>query len=210
MSFKALLFLLFFIVSSFAITGKEIITEYKKRYDSLSTMAAKFSLELDWRLKGEKEKKSGKIVIKKPEMFRMEMKGFELVSDGVNVWQYSDKNKQVIINDVADVSSSMLPSEIIFDYTKNYNVIFQKTEKVEGQLAYKVKLDNKNDQKKSNSQTYVWISKKEWLPLKIVIIDQNSNISTYIFKKIVVDKKFNDDVFIYKIPEDGEVIDMRE
>ena len=58
-------------------------------------------------------------------------------------------------------------------------------------------------------QMKVWVDKKKWWLLQIETIEDNEDITTYILKGHKVNKRIDDSVFEFSIPEGAEVVDRR-
>jgi outer membrane lipoprotein-sorting protein len=54
----------------------------------------------------------------------------------------------------------------------------------------------------------IWVS-KDWLIRKVEVTDVNGAVTTYVIEKISIDQKLGDAKFVYQVPDQAEVIDLR-
>ncbi|MFP4520834.1 MAG: LolA family protein [Fibrobacterota bacterium] len=203
------LILVLLVSAVFSADPDKYLAAYNRAYESLKSVEADFKVETNIMLTGENSVQKGKFIFMKPDMFRVDLKKLKIVSDGVNYWQYSVKNNQVVINDVADVSSSLLPTEILYDYSRKYNASNMGTVSISGEKTHKLRLQRKDGQK-SSVRTTVYLSVNSNLPVKIESLDSDGNLTSYYFRNYALNKEYAPGLFIFKIPSECEIIDMRE
>jgi len=78
----------------------------------------KFSFQMLTRVAstGEEIQKSGTLLTANRNRFALTMPDLQVISDGVNLWQYNPLQKQVLIKLIADLENKLQPSEILFRY----------------------------------------------------------------------------------------------
>jgi outer membrane lipoprotein carrier protein len=212
--FRALLFCLTFFyyvfnVHSFAITPEELVRQTEKEALGAATLIVDFKLSIHWQLRDTLEEKSGKIYLKKPEKYRIELGDNLIVSDGETFWRYSKKNRQLVINRIRDIESDFQPGQWLFKYSDQYKPAGLDSAVQAGEKCYGVRLVPKEEGARFDS-LQVWISGKNSLPIKIETKDKNDNSATYTIDKIVRNTELADKLFRFSPPKGTEVIDMRQ
>ena len=56
----------------------------------------------------------------------------------------------------------------------------------------------------------IWVDASSWLTIKVEQVDINDNVNTYIIGNIKENLQLEDSLFNFEIPEDCEVVDLRE
>lgn len=198
-------------VSLFASDKKadEIIKKVKDKYDDLKTFYAEFTQTSYWKLADNVHEQNGKIWLKDKDKFRIETQDQTVVSDGKTIWTYSQFNNQVIIDEVKKSGEEIrLPKDIFFKYSEDYNPIYMQDEKIDNQDCYILELRAKTEDIFIKYMK-MWINIKMSVPIKIEQVDINNNANTYLLKNIQINETINDNLFIYKVIDSVEIIDMR-
>jgi outer membrane lipoprotein-sorting protein len=55
----------------------------------------------------------------------------------------------------------------------------------------------------------VWVDRKKWLLLQVEQLEANGNLTTYRLKDHRTNKKIDDEIFAFQVPEGVEVLDRR-
>jgi outer membrane lipoprotein carrier protein len=63
---------------------------------------------------GEEIQKKGTLITSGENKFALTMSDLQVMSDGVNLWQYNPLQKQVLIKLISDLENKLQPSEILF------------------------------------------------------------------------------------------------
>jgi outer membrane lipoprotein carrier protein len=149
----------------------------------------------------------GSLLVADKDRFKLDIAGIKFYSDGKSLWQYNVEQKQVLIKDVEDLSSSLHPSELLFKYLNC------KAEKIgEGDFSgKKLWVLTLNPAKYAGQFTKmeVWLSKQDFSPVRLFTVDPAGNASWYNIVNLKVVKKVNDDDFRYKAIKGVDEIDMR-
>jgi len=187
----------------------EIIKKVKDSYDDLKTFQADFNQESYWKLADNVHEQKGKIWLKGKDKFKIETEDQTVVSDGKTIWTHSQFNNQVIIDNVEKSGEDVrLPKDIFFKYSEDYTPIFVKDEKIDNQDCRVIELRAKMEDIFIKYMK-IWINLKLSVPVKIEQVDINGNSTTFLLSNIQVNNTINDDLFVYKVPDSVEIIDMR-
>ncbi len=187
----------------------EIIKKVKDKYDDLKTFHAEFTQNSYWKLADNVHEQKGKIWLKGNDKFKIETEDQIVVSDGKTIWTHSQFNNQVIIDNVEKSGEDVrLPKDIFFKYSEDYTPIFIQDKKIDNHDCRVVELRAKTEDIFIKYMK-IWINLKLSVPIKIEQVDINGNSNTYFLKNIQLNDTINDDLFIYKVPDSVEIIDMR-
>lgn len=189
--------------------ANEIIKKVKNKYDDVKTLNAEFIQAFHWKLADNTHQQKGKIWLKGKEKYRIEIEDQTIVSDGKTIWTFSQFNNQVIIDNVQKSGEEIrLPKDLFFKYSEQYLPIYLQDAKIENEDCYVLELRAKTEDIFIKYMK-IWISVKIFVPIKIEQVDLNNNTRTYTLKNIELNQMINDDLFVYRIPESVEIIDMR-
>lgn len=204
LSFVPYLITLFYALSLFA-QGNSIISNLKKKYHAESSIDVAFELNIFWKVREKNEKKSGALMVAPNDKFRLKLGSTEWVSNGHTYWQYNIKTNQVIIKNLLDVDLSMHPTQILKTYLSYAYSVKSESEK-EAVLIWRIMAD---DKEKSFKSITLWVDKKKNVIKKLVVVDKNENVSTYIFKKTKTGIQIPTETFTFTVPQGVDVLDTR-
>ncbi len=160
-----------------------------------------FSLEIYWSIREKSEKKKGNLLLAGEDNFDLSLDKSRWVSDGVTVWQYSDKSDQLVIRSFMDMDFSLHPSTMFdrFGERKFKSIreddddIFRWADVDDPEYS---RIDLKFNDKKNS---FKWI----------LFVDKDGNESRYRFSKMEFLKAVDEDRFTFTAPEGTEVFDER-
>jgi outer membrane lipoprotein carrier protein len=155
---------------------------------------------------GEEIQKSGTLLSANRNRFALTMPDLQIISDGVNLWQYNPLQKQVLIKLVSDLENKLQPSEILFRYL-NTKAVSAKKEVWKNKSVNAVSLnpDKYKDQFKAME---VWLSLADCSPVRLHTIDNFSNDTWYSIENLSKGK-FAEKEFKFSLPAGVDEIDMR-
>lgn len=192
-----------------SITGSEVIERMQKSFAKSKTFSARFEKELYWAVLDKRLSRSGEIHTRRPSEFRLEVDdGYVVVGDGDAVWVYTPENEQVIVSSYnTDLPT---PWEILVDHTEQFRPVAVTEVELDGRTCYAVVLTSKSMVADRVESMTVWIDKKRWHLLMVEQTEANDNVTTYVLSRHRVNKKMDDDLFVFRPPSDVEVIDRRD
>jgi chaperone LolA len=79
--------------------GSEVIAKLQKKFADLETLSAHFVKQHYWRVMDQHQEVKGKLLVQRPNQFRMDSDVQIVVSDGKTVWHYAPANAQVLVSD---------------------------------------------------------------------------------------------------------------
>ena len=141
------------------------------------------------------------------DQFKLELAGIKFYSDGESLWQWNVEQKQVLIKAVEDLSSSLHPSELLFKYL-NCKALEMGEAEISKQKLWTLKLDPAKYAGQFTKME-VWLSKKDFSPVRLFTEDPAGNASWYNIIDMKVVKDVSNDDFKYKPVPGVDEIDMR-
>lgn len=193
--------------SAFALSAQEAMSKSQAWFKTANAWSLDFKLQVFYAESPDVASQQGSLLVAEGNRFKLDIAGIKFYSDGESLWQYNVDQKQVLIKAVEDLSSSLHPSELLFKYLNC------KAEKLgEGEFSgQKLWVLTLNPSKYAGQFTKmeVWLSKKDFSPVRLYTVDPSGNASWYNIVNLKVVKKFKDDDFRYKPIKGVDEIDMR-
>ncbi len=208
MAFWWIVFCWFFVPSAvMGVTGDEIIAEVQERLTDYKTFSARFEKKFYWAVLDKQRNREGRIYLSRPDRFRIELQGGDvIVSDGEAIWSYIERNGQVVVGPYEGELKT--PWEIFFDYSERYMPIAVEENELDGRSCYLLVMAPENEVSVVERMR-VWVDRKKWLLLQVEQLEANGNLTTYRLKDHRTNKKIDDEVFVFQVPEGVEVLDRR-
>ena len=208
MAFWWIVFCWFFVPSAvMGITGDEIIAEVQERLTDYKTFSARFEKKFYWAVLDKQRNREGRIYLSRPNRFRIELQGGDvIVSDGEAIWSFIERNGQVVVGPYEGEVKT--PWEMFFDYSERYTPIAVEENELDGRSCYLLVMAPENEVSVVERMR-VWVDRKKWLLLQVEQLEANGNLTTYRLKDHRTNKKIDDEVFAFQVPEGVEVLDRR-
>lgn len=194
-------------VSAHALTAEEALAASKKWFKSGKAWSLEFQVQMFYAESPDIVSQKGKLLVADGDRFRLDIAGIEFVSDGESLWQYNPEQNQVLIKAVEDLSSAFHPSEMLFKYLSCKAKELKEAE-FNKQKLWVLKLDASKYAGQFD-QMEVWLSKKEFSPVRLFTVDPSGNSSWYNILNLKVVKSVSADDFKFKSGKDVDEIDMR-
>ena len=208
------------IFSVFVLTGysqqdakaKEILEKVSKTTQSLVSLDAKFSYEMENKAENVKDKSVGSIVLKgKKYKLNIPQLGTQIVCDGKTIWTYMVNSNEVTIANLDESTDELMdPAKIFTIYEKGFNYKFLNETVDAGVPVYNIEL---NPQKPSGDiqKIKLMIDKQKMLIHGAVMNGKDGNIINVIVTQLKTDGVYKDSDFVFdsKKFKGIEVVDMR-
>lgn len=194
---------------SMGLTSEELALKIEEKYNSLKTLSIIFQQEIKSEDFSTRRKFKGKMFLKNPNKFRIEIPSQVVVSDGENIWVYSKENKQVTKNRLDKSRDLFRPNDHLFNFRKNYHYALEGEEKVGGKNCYKMVYTSKTEGEFFTRIT-VFFEKETLLAQRIEYQDLNDNYTTLSFKQIKPDVDISNSKFVFNPPAGVELVDLSE
>ena len=205
----SLLLSLFFVSLSSGITSEELALKIEGRYDSLKTLSVSFQELIKSQDFTTLRKFKGKMYLKNPNKFRIELPSQVVVSDGEYIWVYSKENRQVTKNRVDKSREFFRPNDYLFNFRKNYNYELRGEESIGKKSCYKMVYTSKTEEEFFKKIT-VFFERESLLAQKIEYLDQNDNYTTLSFSVVKPDVVISDSKFVFNPLPGVELVDLTE
>ena len=192
---------------SFALTASEAMEKSKAWFKSGKAWSLDFRVQVYYSESTDIASQNGRLLVADGDRFVLEMAGIKFYSDGESLWQHNVEQKQVLIKAVEDLSSSLHPSELLFKYL-NCKAVELGEGEFGGQKLWVLKLDP-SKYAGQFTQMEVWLSKKDFSPVRLYTVDPAGNASWYNIVNLKVMKKVSADDFKFKPVKGVDEIDMR-
>jgi chaperone LolA len=187
----------------------ELARQVEEKYRSLSTISMDF-VKITFSDIFETESKiKGRMLLKNPEMFRIETKDETIVCDGKFVWSYSVENQQVIRNRADRSERVFKPNQYLADFRSGYVPRLTGEEKIDNTVCFVLSLSAKGEEVFIKKMT-IWVDKKKLLAKKLEYTDSNDNQITLIFQRIKTNRKIKDSEFVFQTPPGVDELDLSE
>ncbi len=207
-SLRAILFSVMLVAPSlFALTADEAMEKSKAWFKSGKAWSLDFRVQVFYADSPDIASQNGKLLVADGDRFVLDMAGIKFYSDGESLWQHNVEQHQVLIKAVEDLSSSLHPSELLFKYLNCKAKEIAEGE-FGGQKLWVLKLDP-SKYAGQFTQMEVWLSKKDFSPVRLFTVDPSGNGSWYNIVNLKVMKKVSAEDFKYKPVKGVDEIDMR-
>lgn len=200
----------FFLVSITTAQEKaeDIVNKIRQTYEKLESLKGDFEQEFTWALAGETQSLNGTLYLKRGDRYRVETPNQMIITDGKTVWTYSLDKNQVFVDNLEKSKDNPLPRDLIIKYTHEFKPKLLRSEKLGAADCYVLALTPRDENSFIRSVT-VWVDKSAWLAARIEQVDINDNKTAYVLKNVQRNAPLADGLFIFNIPTEAEVVDMR-
>ena len=203
--FAAFLFLFF--SGAWALTADQVMKKSQDWFKSGKAWSLDFKLQLFYADSPDIVSQQGKLVVAEGDKFKLDLAGIKFYSDGESMWQHNIEQKPVLIKAVEDLSSAFHPSELLFKYL-NCKARELKEAEYNKQKLWVLKLDPSKYAGQFD-QMEVWLSQKDFSPVRLFTVDPSGNSSWYNIMNLKVVKQVSPDDFKFKSVKGVDEIDMR-
>ena len=202
------------LVPVFALPLEEIINNVQRTYRETEDLTADFIQESTLKSLNKTQTAAGKIYYKNRGKLRWDYKGTteqEIVTDGETLWMYLPEDNQVIVNQLSKVyqsnTSAFFLSEM-GDLKKDFNIQLVEATHGDNDKGYHLKLIPRELQSNFD-ELFLWVDKRNFLVVETYFYDFYGNLIRIKFQNHRVNNGLPDSMFVFKIPKDAEVIEVR-
>lgn len=184
-----------------------IVETIRAQYSGSQTLVTEFDLTILWKVREKQESNSGRMQLSPGDKFRVQLGPTTWVCNGQTVWQYSSRNKQVIIKRLLDFDMSSHPSQMLATYVNDYD--YEVLEDTERQVILQWQAGE--DEKKAFYRSItIYYDKRAKAVSSLILVDRHGNESTYRFKRTVFGQEIPRETFEFEIPKGAHVLDERD
>lgn len=184
--------------------AKSILDEVSKKTASYSTIEAHFTNTIVSKAAGINESQEG-ILYLQEDLYRLELKGQTIISDGETSWIHLIDEEEVQITEIDDEEETISPSKMFTIYQEGYKYQFV-TEKSQEYI-----IDLFPEVSGSFTKIELRINKAKMHIVGFTLYDKSGNEYSYDVKQFVPNKTFAADFFQFnaELHPEVEVIDLR-
>ena len=192
--------------------AKEILEKVTKTTQSLTSLDAKFSFEMNNKAQNIKDKSQGSIILKnKKYKLDIPQLGLKVTCDGKTIWSYMVNSNEVTISNLDDAADEIMdPSKIFTIYEHGYNYKFVNESVDAGIPVYNIELI---PQKPTGDiqKIKLMIDKQKMLIHGAIMNGKEGNTVIILVNQYKTDGVFSDADFVFdpKKYKGVEVVDMR-
>jgi len=211
---KCLLITVMIVLAGMTVFGQskksadDILKEVSEKTKSFASIRINFTYNMDNPSAKVHESENGTLLVK-GDMYRLNIAGQLVISDGATVWTYISDVNEVQINEVEDDESILTPNRLLTAYSKDYKAKLTGEVTKGGMVQYVMELKPQAD--KSFTSVELNIDKELMRIARIAIQDKNGNTFSYIVNKFDTNVPVKDSDFKFNTTDypGVEVIDMR-
>ena len=191
---------------SFGQSAEDVMDKMRDVLKKQKEISISYEQSFKWKSSNSVSKSAGKLDMKDLKKLRLQTEEQTLVSNGDVLWTYSPFTNQVVINKIDKTGGTILPSDFLFEYAKDYDSKLVDEDKFEGE--YLILLTPKN---RSSFVTAIriWLDDEDFLIRSIEYKDINGNVTLWEVTELDIEPNFDDSHFEFNTPSGAEVIDLR-
>jgi chaperone LolA len=208
--FLILSFASFAVVSTLSAddSATEILAEVRDRYEEINDAEILFSQEVTFSKTPLEQKASGRLLLKKENMYRLEMNDQTVVTDGATVWSYSKVTQQVIIDVFKTDKRFLTPEKVLTGAPDDFTATVLEREVSGGTDLVVLKLVPRTDDSFITSLK-LWVAEDDWLIRRVETLEFSGKKTTYTVRELKTNIGLPADTFSFIPPEGAEVVDLR-
>jgi outer membrane lipoprotein carrier protein len=193
--------------SGVAQTAEDVLGSVRAKYETIQDAQLTFTQRSTFAGSRVEQFVSGTLLLKKKHMYRVELEGQTIVTDGKTVWSYSRPTNQVLIDLFHAETRGLTPERILTGDTEEYTATVLEHEAGGGELIA-LKLVPRPD-RTAGGIIRLWVDAKSWLIRKAMLVDDGGKVTLYTVNDIRINTGIPSSRFVYEIPEGVEVVDLR-
>lgn len=189
-------------------TAAEILERVRERYEKIEDAEILFSQEIIFSKTSLEQKSSGRLLLKKENMYRLELNDQTVVTDGSTVWSYSRATEQVLIDSFKVDDRFLTPEKVLTGGPDDFSATLLEREKSGKTGLVVLKLAPRSDDSFITSLK-LWVDEDSWLIRQVEVLEFSGKKTTYIISDLNTNIGLPADTFSFIPPEGAEVVDLR-
>ena len=191
---------------SFGQSAKDVMDKMRDVLRKQKEISISYEQSFKWKSSESVSKTVGKLDLKDLKKLRLQTEEQTLVSNGKVLWTYSTFTNQVVINKIDKSDRTILPSDFLFEYPKDYNSKLIDEDKFEGE--YLILLTPK-DKSSFITAIRIWLDDKDFFIRSVDYKDINGNVTLWEVTELDIEPNFDESHFEFITPSGAEVVDLR-
>jgi|WetSurMetagenome_2_1015567.scaffolds.fasta_scaffold24502_2 outer membrane lipoprotein carrier protein len=189
-------------------SAEDVLANVRTKYETIQDAQLTFTQRSAFAGSRVEQSVSGTLLLKKQHMYRVEMEGQTVVTDGKTVWSYSRPTNQVLIDTFNAGTQGPTPERVLTGDTEEYSATLLDHEAGGSRDLITLKLVPRAD-RAGGGTIRLWVDARTWLIRKAMLADGNGKETLYTVTDIRINTGIQSSRFTYEIPEGAEVVDLR-
>jgi len=193
--------------------AKQILDEVSAKTKTFKSISADFVFSMVNKEMDINEQNAGTIELK-GQKYKVALPGtgYEIYSDGNNIWTYMKDGNQVTVTNVEEDGNELMdnPASIFSIYERGFKSKFISEKQEDGKTLDQIELYPDSDEYQV-TKIEVWINKSSLMLDKATLYSTDGNLYGIVVKKMNTNVDFPDSDFVFDANKhpDVEVIDLR-
>ncbi|MCK9409011.1 MAG: outer membrane lipoprotein carrier protein LolA [Bacteriovoracaceae bacterium] len=187
-------------------SASEIVQKVRNRYQQINDASASFTQTVKLRYKRTGQNVTGTVKIKKGNKYRIESEQQTVVSDGVTVWMYTPKTKQVLIDRFKFNRQPFSPDKFLLGLPGD--VTTESVTKQDSVYILRLTPSAKNSSLANITALTVWTSGNRWDVEKIEMIEKSGTTITIVLTDLQLNGGIDESVFQFLVTKEMHVVDI--
>ena len=188
--------------------ASELAQRLSEHYDGIASMRLRFVQTATSTFMDTDERYAGDLVFTDTS-YRIETSNQTIVSDGITTWVYNRGQDQVIINDFVEDEGAFSLTTFLRSFSEEYLSSWEGTQTLDGKRHDRLRLLPKNGLA-AFRQVDLWVRQSDTLVTRLIAVDLNDVRMVFDLSEIVVNPPLPTDYFMFEVPADVDVVDLRE
>ncbi|MEO0582196.1 MAG: outer membrane lipoprotein carrier protein LolA [Bacteroidota bacterium] len=171
--------------------GRDILNKSRRQISLLQDISSSFTYVIQHPNRNPVNR-SGSFIYKQGK-YVIDLPSQRLICDQARLWVYAKRENTVSVQ-TYDPSSDVGVQRIFEVYQTNVQAVHTGSEVIGGIACEKLVLDP-TDRDKSFTKAFLWVDKRNALPVRIVMINRNGTTTNYTFSNMQVNRGVSDRVF---------------
>lgn len=190
--------------------AKNILDGVSKKFKSLSSVVANFTLKVEGTSNKVTDSKKG-VVSMKGNKYKIIMDGQEIISDNKTSWTYSKDNNEVTVNGVDQSAGNLTPAKLFTNfYDKDYLYRLNDETREGARTLQNIEM-TPTDKSKPTFKVLLSVDKKTQTIYRVKMFNKDGNRYTYEITGFTPNKALADNLFTFDAKQHPgvEVVDLR-
>ncbi len=176
--------------------AKAILDKVSKKFKTLKSVEANYSLNVTNRAGKNAGSKSGKIYLK-GDKYLITESDMKIISDGKKVWKYEPDANEVLVSKVDAASDGITPQKLFTNFY-DQDFIYKLNGKVKegGKMVTEIEM-TPTDKRKNFYKVYLYIDEVQQMITSSKIYENSGNVYSYSMNGLKLNQTMADNLFVF-------------